>query len=640
MSSIIVQCVSNSTNIYRLGIFLCLAFLVVNVSAGEAAKEPCADYASQRRAYFGDLHVHTSYSQDAAWRMGARATPDDAYRFAKGGQISLPPYDASGNSARKLQLARTLDFAMVTDHAEGLAAVRMCSTLPEDQRPYLCGKSAFLILAARAVNKLLPVFEVPCAEPSEACTAAYSAAWQDTIHAAQEHQDDCSFTAFVGYEWSGNLLMANMHRNVVFRSASVPDLPINSITEPHVEGLWRRLDEQCRDADNDCAAITIPHNSNLSKGEMFSPVHSDGSPLTPETAARRARYERLAEIVQHKGASECFWGSGMGADELCSFEQLSFASFAEKYTPIPREEPKNDGRYLREALKLGLRERADNGINPFEIGFIGSTDSHIAASGGVEENNYGGHHGAQTIVGDGSQPLLPDDVEQNPGGLAVLYAEQNTRDALFAAMERREAYATSGPRIQLRTFAGWTLPEDMCQRADAIEQAYAHGVPMGGTLTPSELSNTPRLYVSAVRDPGSPGLPSTPLKHMQIVKGWVGADGSTHEEVYEVAGQAHSDAAVDLSTCAQTGAGHDSLCTVWEDPGFDPEQEAFYYTRVLENPSCRWHQKICVANQVDCSNLDGVPESLLGCCDNSVPRTINERAWSSPIWFTPQDSSK
>lgn len=613
----------------------CLFGLLALTGGSAFAAEPCADYASERRAYFGDLHVHTNYSQDASWRMGARATPDDAYRFAKGEKISLPPYDAAGESVRELQLARTLDFAMVADHAEGLAAVRMCRTLPPDERPYLCGKSAFLILAVSAVSKVLPFIDVLCEESSEACSTAYRAAWADTINAAEQHQDNCNFTAFVGYEWSGSLLMSNMHRNVVFRSASVPEVPISSIEEPYVEDLWRRLDEQCLNAGIGCEAITIPHNANLSKGDMFSLTQGNGDAMDAETAARRARYERLAEIIQHKGASECFYAAGVGADELCAFEQLSFGSFAEKYFPVLKEEPKNDSRYLREALKLGLSAKSSLGVNPFEIGFVGSTDSHIAASGGVEENNYGGHHGAQRIPGDGAGPLLPDLVEQNPGGLAVLYAEQNTRDALFDAMQRREAYATSGTRIQLRLFAGWELPGDLCARSDAIEQAYQLGVPMGAVLSPEGQSGAPRFFVSAARDSGALGVASTPLQHVQIVKGWVTADGVSQERVYEVAGEPDSDASVDLSTCARSGSGHDSLCSVWQDPDFDPEQEAFYYARVMENPSCRWQQRVCVANAVSCSNPEQVPEMLRGCCDDSVPRTVNERAWSSPIWIAP-----
>jgi hypothetical protein len=604
------------------------------------ATAQCNDHTPLRRAYFGDIHVHTSYSLDAAWRMGAQATPDDAYRFAKGAEISLPPFDAAGNSDRKVQLDRPLDFAMVADHAESLATVRYCSEFDaEEDKPWLCDTGPMALTFAGMLGRVVPGISIPCADDSPECLKAGAAVWQDTISAAQQHQDDCEFTAFIGYEWSGSAGRSNMHRNVVFRSDAVLARPISSRDEKHVEGLWQRLDEQCRDGGKGCEALTIPHNANLSQGKMFSELMSNGEALTAEVAERRARYERLAEIIQHKGASECYYGAGMEADELCAFERLSFSTFAGKYFPLLREEPANDSRYLRNALRNGLALEKSLQVNPFAFGFIGSTDTHVAASGAVAENYYVGHHGDQKMKENIDKPQFVDVVEQNGGGLAVLYAEENTRASLFDAMRRREAYATSGPRIGLRMFGAWDLPGNLCEQTDLVEQGYRQGVPMGATLRPPENAQAPRFVVAASADPGTRNLPGTPLKHVQIIKAWLDKEGNSHEKIYEIAGDAKSTASVNLDDCSQTGQGHQRLCAVWQDPDFNADDNALYYSRVIENPSCRWQQYVCNANNVSCDSSENIPEEFSACCDGSVPKTINERAWSSPIWVS-SDRSK
>jgi len=295
--------------------------------------------------------------------------------------------------------------------------------------------------------------------------------------------------------------------------------------------------------------------------------------------------------------------------------------------PWLAEPPANDSRYLREALREGLRLERSLGINPFAGGFIGSTDSHIAAPGGVEEGNYGGHHGAQNI--DPSAPLsaqLVDRMEQNPGGLAVIYAEENTRESLFAGMQRREAYATSGPRIGLRFFAGADFDDGLCDSRQLLESAYRNGVPMGGELS-AALPGGPEFVVSATADPE--GLA---LQRLQVIKVWVDGDGTSREQVVDVAA-ANMDAGVDPSSCEPIGAGPSSLCTVWRDRDYEAGQSAVYYARVIENPSCRWHTRVCVANRVDCASPDTVPEGLRDCCSADTPRVIQERAWSSPIWL-------
>tara|TARA_E500000305_G_scaffold98700_1_gene90399 strand:- start:1113 stop:2207 length:1095 start_codon:yes stop_codon:yes gene_type:complete len=362
--------------------------------------------------------------------------------------------------------------------------------------------------------------------------------------------------------------------------------------------------------------------------------------MTRSIAEQRMRYERLAELIQHKGESECYGGPGT-EDELCVFEKLPYSSFVQKYLPFLGEAPADDTRYLREALREGLRLQRTLGVNPFVTGFIGGTDTHVAAGGAVEEANYPGNHGAQHITGTGEMPQLPDRLEQNPGGLAVLYAEENSREALYRAMQRREAYATSGPRIQLRFFGGWDYEDDLCERVDLVAQGYADGVPMGDELTVEERAGrAPEFLLAAMADPGTAQSPGGLIQRLQVVKAWADEQGESQERVYNVAGTVDNDASVDLQSCQPQGPGYRQLCAVWRDPDFTPKLDAFYYARVVENPSCRWQQRICVANRVNCADPGTVPDALQGCCDESVPATLQERAWSSPIWYRPVNDNE
>jgi hypothetical protein len=250
------------------------------------------------------------------------------------------------------------------------------------------------------------------------------------------------------------------------------------------------------------------------------------------------------------------------------------------------------------------------------------------------EKNHPGHGGAGMGAGDGVPTGLPDELEYGPGGLAVLYAEENTRDALFAAMRRREAYATSGTRPILRFFGGWDYPANLCQDPDMVATGYADGVPMGGDLPPQPAApGAPRFIISAVQDSGTEEYPGNPLQRIQLIKGWYEA-GELHEQVLTVAG-GDNGATVDINTCEPSGTGHQQLCTVWTDPSFNPEAQAFYYTRVLENPSCRWSQQICAAAGVRCDEPGTIPEGMGNCCAAEHQKIIQERAWTSPIWYTP-----
>jgi hypothetical protein len=605
--------------------------------------QPCDHYNAQRQPFFGDLHVHTVYSLDGN-TQGTRTTPAQAYRFARGARIGIQPWNEDGTAQRSLQLEQPLDFAMVSDHAELIGEVRICTEpgVPGHDawqcRMYRSWpKAAYYLFNAMA--SLAGRHTGLCGADDALCLDAALAPWQEMQRAARDNTvdtGDCAFTAFVGYEWTGleGLSGGNLHRNVVFRNAAVPTLPISFIDERSPEDLWRALDNQCNEAGTGCESLVIPHNSNISAGFMFPVRAANGSDLSPDYARTRMRHEPVVEIVQHKGASECFYQAGVTNDELCAFEQLPIDNIAGRSNP-----PAPDTGFVRRALADGLQLAESTGENPYQFGFIGSTDTHLGAPGAADEGRFLGHGGAGDSAREEVSPGLPDKLEYNPGGLAVIWAEQNTRDSLFEALKRRETYATSGPRIVTRLFGGWDLDPALCDAPDRVEQAYARGVPMGSELRAApDASAAPTLLVSAQRSADTAQSRGMPLQRVQVIKGWVNADGSTDEMVYDVAGDPDNGASVNLSSCATSGAGFSQLCTVWRDPAFDPDQRAFYYARVVENPSCRWSQRLCVAAGVDCSRPDEVPAEFAECCSAEHRPVVQERAWTSPLWYSPPPS--
>ena len=630
----------------RCALFLCLSIAAGALAANAAGpprqteqRAPCASTSAQRRPHFGDTHVHTTYSQDAS-TQDTRVTPRDAYRFARGEPLGIQPYDESGAAGRTVQLEAPLDFVAVTDHAEQIGEVHICKTPGAPGHDSLvcriyrsAPRVAFFLMNGR--YSALGGRWGFCGEDDRHCLAAARTVWQSTQDAAEAAYDrsaDCAFTSFVAYEWTaGPGGGAHLHRNVIFRNSVVPDLPISRM-ETGVEAieLWRQLEAQCRLGKPGCEAVTIPHNSNLGNGYTFASAVDIDAEIGEEETPLRARYERLVEVMQHKGESECLLSPGV-TDEACGFEKAGPGI----RIPFSDPDPGKPFDYVRDALKRGIALGRTLGANPLKMGMIGSTDTHLGTPGLTKERGHVGHGGAGIHARDGVPPGLPDNLEFNPGGLAVLWAEENSRDALFEAMLRREAYATSGTRPVLRFFGGYDYAPDVCDAPDLAARGYAGGVAMGGDLAPGVPGAAPRLLVSAFRDPSDS---AAPLQRIEIVKGWVDGD-ATRERIVTVAG-GENGADVDLASCERRGEGSESLCGVWSDPDFDPAAPAFYYARLFENPSCRWSQWACNAAGVDCSDPATVGEGLEPCCAPDHQRSVQERAWSSPIWYTPANSSE
>ena len=569
----------------------------------------------ERHVFWGDLHIHTSYSFDA-YTLGVRALPDDAYAFAKGETIQ----HALGYPIRA---SRPLDFAAVTDHAEFLGSARMqgadsgnTSDLPAIMRDGNPLEITWNYI--RTSMSQMRDGETRAAAFATDDDSAARNAWDDTVGAAERHNQPGRFTTFVAYEWTSMPDDENLHRNIVYRSTKVPDLPFSSLDSDNPEDLWRALDLQRRVG---MEMISIPHNGNVSNGRMYDEVGFDGTKLDAAYAELRMRNEPISEVFQVKGSSETHPDLSP-EDEFADFEifdRLLSASTA-------RSKPQ--GSHVRDALRRGLEMSAAHGFNPYRFGFIGSSDSHNASSS-VEEDNY---HGKLPMIDGtsglrlGETLLLPKSQNRalrwGAAGLAGIWATENTRDALFEAMLRKETYASSGPRITVRFFASRDYPADLLENPDRIREAYAQGVPMGGAIGPG--TTPPRFMVTALKDPDGANL-----DRIQIIKGWVDASGQSHEAIFDVAG---SDGripdptthllepvgnTVDIEQASYSNTiGAPTLESFWVDPDYDPAQEAFYYARVIEIPTPRWSTYDAVAW--------GTPAP--------EPTSIQERAITSAVW--------
>ncbi len=605
---------------------------------------PCSAQYPTKKAMWGDLHIHTALSADA-YPDGTRTYPEDVYAFAQGARIPIPTPE--GREQRTIQLDRPLDFASVTDHAETFGEGYIC-TQPGEYPGY-DSKSCQRVRAGgeRGVSELMrmnsEVFpkrkKTVCADDLSDCKEAEARVWKRVIKAAEGAYDrsaNCHFTSFVGYEYTRAPNAQHMHRNTIFRNADVPKRPFHHVSHPLTHQLLTAFEQECRVGIENCDVISIPHNSNISGGNAFNPKDIAGFSLDTQRAyrAHRNAYDRLAEIIQHKGASECINGAAdiLGdVDELCNFEQLrQFGARVMKAettkialsvgfsdSPECSEEhldPKDNiykgfclssNDYVRGALLEGMKVEEDGQSNPFEFGFIGSTDTHISASGYTAEDGWEGHIAYESdLEGRMGKASLGrfNRLVSNPGGLAGVYATENSRDAIFHSMKRREAFATSGPRIEPRFFAG-SFPSDICEQDNWLETAYETGTPMGSKL-PSQ-DEPFQLLVQASADPMS-----QPLTKIQLIKGWLGPEGHKHTKVITLLESSPAD----------------SLCSVHIDLDYNPALPTYYYMRAVEPQRSRWSEAQCQATAED-----ERPEG----CTNSMPEMIQEMAWSSPIWFTP-----
>ena len=596
----------------------------------EAQTEPLAIEPNPlRNAYFGDTHIHTVLSIDA-YLMGTRRTPDDAYDYARGGAIE----HATGFV---MQMRKPLDFLAVSDHAFYLGIGR---ELGDENSPYAAHPLAPAVRGADSAEGSVAAFGAmveylratvndPDVEDDLDDRDVARSAWQEIIESAERHNDPGNFTTFIGYEYttSGPELQ-NLHRNVIFRSGEVPVQPFSMLDSRNPEDLWAWMDANRAQG---MESIAIPHNSNGSDGWMFQQTDWTGQPIDADYAQLRMRNEPLVENTQVKGTSDTHPLLSPN-DEWADFELMELRVASDQASRAP-------GSYVREAWRNGLEMEEQGGFNPFRFGVIGSSDTHNAA-GSFEEDNYWSKTGLTDIEPSmrGSVPL-PDSASEDPeyaqdasrfwgaSGLAGVWAESNTRDAIFDAFRRKETFSTSGPHIRVRFFAGYDIDESLLSAPDSIAEAYAKGVPMGADLE-ADGERAPRFFAWAARD-----TDTVALQRLQVIKGWV-EDGETREAVMDIACSdggtvdpvtqrcPDNGAGVDLSTCAVTpdkGAGE--LKALWQDPDFDPAQRAFYYVRVLENPKCRW-------STWDAIRADVPPRP-------DMHATIQDRAWSSPIWYRP-----
>lgn len=586
--------------------------------AGVVPDKPASLFNPLKNVYWGDLHIHTALSYDA-YTFGVVALPDDAYTYAKGGTIKHAlDYPVS--------LSRPLDFAAVTDHSEWLGTARHINgplTNNSDLREVMFSGNPFRI----TYNYFKTVFFQMGSDSTrkenfgaKTDQDISKAAWRQILDAADRHNNPGVFTTFIGYEWTSMPNENNLHRNVIYKNAMVPELPYSSVDSQNPKDLWAALDSQ---REQGMESIAIPHNANVSNGLMYSNTDYNGNAFDQDYAKTRMRNEPISEILQVKGASETH-PILSADDEFANFEIHDLRLSADGSQSQPK------GSYVRDALRTGLEFSHNEGFNPYRFGFIGSSDGHNATSP-VEEHSY---HG-KLPMGDGSAGirlgetlLLPEKVNRggmwSAMGLAAIWAEENTRSSLFAAMRRKETYATSGPRIALRFFASWQWPNDILERSDAIAQAYANGVAMGGELKAQEVEGGPVFVIWAMKDHLGANL-----DRAQIVKVWVDDKGISHEQVFDVAAaderviNANGELAavkntVDIASATYTNEfGGVSIAVLWQDPTFNPTQSAAYYARVLEIPTPRW------------STYDAMRLAV----EAPQPASLQERAISSAIWY-------
>jgi hypothetical protein len=573
-----------------------------------------------REAYFGETHIHTSWSFDAYVFGNTKAGPEDAYKFAIGQPIDHP-------AGYQVKITRPLDFMAVTDHAEYAGTVPLAndpnspiSKLPIAEKLQVRNKEdiqrVYMFLGT-SLLKNEPIHELMSPEVA-------GNVWKQFVTIADKYYQPGKFTTFAAYEWTSTPDNRNMHRNIIFKdSKKVPEVPFTSLDSDHPEDLWNWMDSQRKSG---VELLAISHNANLSDGIMFPlEVDSKGRPIEVAWAQDRVNNEPLTEIHQLKGTSETH-PLLSPTDEFAGYELLEALLGGVERTP------KVHGSYIREAWQNGLGMQQTLGTNPYKMGVVGASDSHDTASG-YSQSGYFGGHGLLDATPEarlsGKKEIGANLGQLSTAGLGGVWAEENTRESIFAAMQRKETFGTSGVRIKVRLFGGWDFHPDVLKEKDWVKTGYAKGVPMGGDLSKKE-GKEPTFIVWAVKDPDDANL-----DRIQIIKGWT-KSGQIFEKIYDVAwsGKRKPDPAtgkvpavgntVDVKNATYTNSiGDVELKTVWRDPDFDPSLHAFYYARVLQIPTPRW-------TTYDAKKL-GVPPP------NFAPATVQERAWTSPIWYSPTE---
>ncbi|MGZ8981462.1 MAG: DUF3604 domain-containing protein [Burkholderiaceae bacterium] len=606
---------------------------VPKTDPGNRKYSPYPEQNFPNRVFFGDTHLHSSYSTDAGM-LGNTLGPEEAFRFARGETVT----SSTGIPAR---LRRPLDFVVLTDHAENLG---LAPALKESNPLILkseWGRQQHELVKQGTLEGLIKAFENWLSrvsandDPTRDVPELKREMWQKITTAAEKYNEPGRFTALIGFEWTSQPGGANLHRNVIFRDSKQRAdqiVPFSSFDSQDPEQLWAWMDGYEKKTGG--RAMAIAHNGNMSNGVMFDDVTYSRKPLDRAYAQTRMRWEPVYEVTQIKGDGETHPVLSP-TDEYAAFERwdtISIGSQPKAPGMLPRE-------YARQALKSGLAHEAKLGANPFKFGMIGSTDSHTSLATS-DENNFFGKVVALEPTADEVRfneimfgRNLPKNYQivarqSSASGLAAVWARDNTREALFDAMARKEVFATTGTRLLVRVFAGFDFTGADLHRSDFARNGYAKGVPMGGDLKAAPAGKAPVLLIRAVRD-----VDGANLDRVQVVKGWLDAQGKTHEKVYDVAWSGGRKPGkdgkllpvgntVNVAEATYTNAiGAPVLETTWKDPAFDPKQRAFYYVRVIEIPTPRW-------TTYD-AKFFGVA------LPKDVPASIQDRAYTSPIWYTP-----
>lgn len=596
----------------------------------EVPKVPYSPYANDyypQNAYFGDTHLHTAWSADAGM-AGATLGPEEAYKVSRGEKIQ-------SQAGGPIKLLRPLDFVVVADHAENLGLSDYLQRGDPLVRQSETGRRwADMMKEGNGYDAFIEwVDGNGRSEDKIDSPEMMASVWEQVIQNAERYYEPGVFTTFIGFEWTSGPGGNNLHRNVIFRDGRERTrqvLPFSTYDSDNPEDLWAYMKDY--EARSGGRALAIPHNGNLSNGMMFMLETFDGEPFDSDYATTRAMYEPLVEVTQPKGTGEAHPLLSPD-DAFADFEIIDASNLSGSEAKKP-EMLRTE--YAREALKLGLAEEERIGVNPYKFGMIGSTDAHNAIPSTREENWFGKayiveptpHRRDGVLIESQVDPSLSIyDIDLGASGLAAVWATENTREAIWDAMKRREVFATTGTRLRVRVFGGWDFSEDTVLRPDFAREGYARGVPMGGDLLERPDGGTPKFMVRALRDPDGANL-----DRIQIVKGWLDAGGETQEKIWDVACAGREiveDACdgdvgntVDIADASWTNSiGEAALGGFWEDPEFDPAQKAFYYVRAIEIPTPRW-----TAYDAKFFGID-MPDG--------TPMTVQDRAFTSPIWYTP-----